>query len=156
MIAAVLAFALAAQAATSAAPALSADEQELKATYEAWITAWNTADLKTIGDIASGTFGFGRDVPFPRPPAASADSYQRGLQSYFNIMDDVSYESNSTNYKVVGSTGMVWGYYAQTTKQKSGPSRTVYGRQSLTFVKQGGKWRLLLYHRSAFPSEFVR
>lgn len=148
--------ALVLQPIASVAPQLTAEEQQLKTTYEAWIGAWNIGDIKTIGEIASANFGFGRDVPFPRPPARDRASYENGLRGYFSIMDEIGYEADSTNYKVIGSTGFVWGYYSQTTKQKSGPSRTVYGRQSLTFVKDGGKWKLLMYHRSDFPSEFTR
>ena len=151
-----LAVMLLAQLSPSGVASLTAEEQQLKATYEAWIDAWNTGKIEIIGEIASANFGFGRDVPFPRPPARNRATYENGLRGYFNLMDDIGYEADSTNYRVVGSTGFVWGYYSQTTKQKTGPSRTVYGRQSLTFIKEAGKWKLMMYHRSNFPSEFTR
>lgn len=128
----------------------------LRATYEEWIRAWNRRDIKTIAEISSDAFGFGRDVPFARSAAASRAAYENGLEGYMKLMDTISYEAQFTEYKVIGNTGFVWGFYGQTTKQITGPSRTVFGRQSLTFLLQDGKWRMVFYHRSALPNEFVR
>ena len=57
------------------------------------------------------------------------------------------------NYSVVGDTGLAWGHYACTTKQKDGPQRTIYLRYAHTFAKRDGKWRLVMYHRSLMTSE---
>jgi sugar lactone lactonase YvrE/ketosteroid isomerase-like protein len=137
------------------APSARPDAASLRAAFDAWIDAWNRRDIPAIAAIGGG-FGFGRDVPFARRGAADRAGYEQGLAGYMDLMEVIDYEAHHTEVEVSGDTGLVWGFYAQTTQQKGGPLRTVYGRQSLTFLWRDGGWRLAFYHRSALPNEFVR
>src|SRR4029450_11534654 len=83
------------------------------------------------------------------------DSFRRAIEQYFNIIDFIRITPHTAEFRVVGNTGLVWGHYAQTTKQKSGVVRTVYLRFAHTYVKIDGMWTLLLYHRSLLPNEDV-
>ena len=130
--------------------------EELKKTYQDWIKAWNERNVEAIGEISWPNYGFGRDVPFLREPATNKSSYIRGLESYMKMMEDISYKDHFSSFKIIDDVGFVDGFYEQTTQQRAGPSRTLYGRQSLVFLKRDNKWVLIHYHRSSLPNEFIR
>ncbi len=132
------------------------DVKSLETTYNNWVEAWNNLDSKTVAEISWGNYGFGRDVPFLRNGANNMESYQQGIQNYMESMEKIGYSVYHSNFKIIDSVGLVDGFYAQTTKPKDGPLRTVYGRQSLVFTMRDGKWKMIHYHRSALPNEFVR
>lgn len=141
----------------SIAPLLAQTQEEnLNATYQRWIKAWNEKDAPTVAEIAWGTYGFGRDAAFLRKGATDKDSYEKGIQGYMNSMVAISYAEQFSNIKIMDGVGFIDGYYEQTTQQINGPKRTVYGRHSLVFMKQNGDWHLTHYHRSPIPNEFVR
>ena len=131
------------------------DRDDLQAAQERYLKAWEARDIDTIVEIEGGTSaGFGYTTAFPRQ-WQDKDSFRRAIEQYFNIMDFIRITPQTAELRVVGNTGLVWGHYAQTTKQKSGVVRTVYLRFAHTYVKIDGKWTLLLYHRSLIPNEDV-
>ncbi|GAB4237468.1 MAG: hypothetical protein Tsb0034_12630 [Ekhidna sp.] len=132
------------------------DLDALKQTYADWVEAWNAKDAKRVAAISWGNFGFGRDAPFPRSGATDSLAYERGIGGYMDSMERIDYQVYYTNYRIVDGIGLIDGFYAQTTKPKDGPLRTVYGRQSLVLSKRNGRWKMIHYHRSALPNEFIR
>lgn len=132
------------------------DMDSLKSTYRRWVEAWTSLDAKTVTQISWGTYGFGRDVPFVRSGTPDSDRYQAGIQRYMDSMEVLDYEVSHSSFRIVDGIGLIDGFYSQTTKQKDGPLRTVYGRQSLVFSKRNGKWKMIHYHRSSLPNEFIR
>ena len=130
--------------------------ENLKTTYNNWVQAWNELDAKKVAEISGGNYGFGRDVPFARDRNDDNSSYEQNYQRYMNSMETIGYEVYHSNFRIVDGIGLVDGFYAQTTKPKDGPLRTVYGRQSLVLSNKSGKWKIIHYHRSALPNEFVR
>lgn len=141
---------------TLSATAQQAQVESLKNTYANWIKAWNDKDAGTVAKISWGNYGFGRDVPFLRNGAKDMASYEKGIQGYMDSMLTISYKQYYTEYKIIDGVGFVDGFYAQTTQQTNGPLRTVYGRQSLVFLKKDGQWKMTHYHRSSLPDEFIR
>ena len=131
-------------------------ESDLKERYAEWIDAWNNKDAKKIAEISWGNYGVGRDVPFMRKGATSIEVYEKGIKEYLDSMEEINYKEYYTNYRVIDYVGLVDGFYAQTTQQKNGVKRTIYGRQSIVFLKRGKKWKMEHYHRSPLPNEFVR
>ncbi len=128
----------------------------LEDTYQKWIKAWNDRDAKTVAEISWQNYGFGRDVPFLRNGAKDLESYEEGILRYMESMAKIEYSVYFTNFKIIDSVGLIDGYYAQTTQQINSLIRTVYGRQSLVFLKVDGSWKLIHYHRSQLPDEFIR
>jgi ketosteroid isomerase-like protein len=55
-------------------------------------------------------------------------------------------------YRVIGNTGIMWGYFMEEVKPKDGPVSTVYSRVTNTWIKSDGRWRVILAHDSAIPS----
>ena len=130
--------------------------QSLKDTYARWIKAWNDQNAEMVAKISWENYGFGRDVPFMRTGTTDSVAYKSGMANYMASMRIIDYKEHQTDYRIIESTGLINGFYAQTTQQENGPLRTVYGRQSLVFIKQNGNWKMVHYHRSALPNEFVR
>jgi ketosteroid isomerase-like protein len=132
------------------------DLGDLKAAQEACLKAWGAKDLDALVEFEGATSaGFGHTTAFPRPQSPDKDSFRRGLEQYFNAMESIRITPHTAQFRVLGDTGLVWGHYAQTTKQKGGVIRTVYLRFAHTYMRIDGKWRLVLYHRSLIPNEDV-
>ena len=134
-------------------PVSADDLDDLKATNERYTNAWNTRDLDTILEIENAS-GFGYSTAFPRP-LLGKEQLRKPYAQYFEMMEVVLVKTYKDEYRIIGNTGLVWGLYSQTTKQKNGPFRTVYLRHASTYVKSEGKWKLVLYHRSLIPSENI-
>lgn len=138
---------------------LLAQEQNVESlglTYDSWVRAWNDRDAAGVAEISWGNFGFGRDTPFPRSGSNDQMAYQNGIQRYMDSMETLDYKVYYSNVRIVDQIGLIDGYYAQTTKPRDGSLRTVYGRQSLIFSWREGRWKMIHYHRSALPNEFIR
>jgi len=134
-------------------PVSADDLDDLKATTQRYANAWNTRDLDTILEIEDAS-GFGYSTAFPRP-LIDKEQLRKAYARYFEMMELIRVTTYKDEYRVIGNTGLVWGLYSQTTKQKNGPLRTVYLRHASTYVKSEGKWKLVLYHRSFIPSENI-
>ncbi|NIS72177.1 MAG: DUF4440 domain-containing protein [Proteobacteria bacterium] len=134
-------------------PVIADDLDDLKATNERYMNAWNTRDLDTLLEIEDAS-GFGHSSAFPRP-LMDKEQLRKLYTWYFETMDLILIRIYKDEHRVIGNTGLVWGHYSQATKQKNGPVRTVYVRHASTYVKSEGKWKLVLYHRSLIPSEEI-
>ncbi|MFC1693805.1 YybH family protein [Candidatus Latescibacterota bacterium] len=130
----------------------SGDVTSLKATHQKYLKAWSDRDIDTIVEIGTGAVGFGHSTAFPRP-IRIRDTFRKQVQQFYDMMEIFTIKILTENYHVVGDTGLAWGHYACTTKQKDGPQRTIYLRYAHTFAKRDGKWRLVMYHRSLMTSE---
>lgn len=136
---------------------VSADDlDDLKAAQERYLKAWEARDIDTIVEFEGGTAaGFGYTTAFPRP-LLTKEAFRQAMEQYFNnIIDFIRITPHTADFRVLGNTGLVWGHYAQTTKQKSSLIRTVYIRFAHTYMKIDGTWRLVLYHRSLIPNEDI-
>jgi hypothetical protein len=58
----------------------------------------------------------------------------------------------NNQYKVVGNTGIIWGYATSILKLKGGQPQMKQSRTSSTWIKVDGKWMVLSGHTSAIPS----
>ena len=125
----------------------SGDVASLKATHQKYLKAWSDWDIDTIVEIGTGAAGFGHSTAFPRPVRVR-DTFREGVKSFYDMMEVFTINILTENYNVVGDTGVAWGHYACTTKQKAGPQRTLYLRYAHTFSRIDGKWSLVMYHRS--------
>ena len=130
----------------------SGDVASLKATHQKYLKAWSDRDIDTIVEIGTGASGFGHSTAFPRP-IRIRDTFREQVQQFYDMMDVFTIKILTENYRVVGDTGLAWGHYACTTKQKDGPQRTIYLRYTHTFAESDGKWKLVMYHRSMITSE---
>ena len=130
------------------------DEDDLKAAYETLIQAWNTNDAETIASmIYPGAVNMDAGEPFPSlaPLKNTEAQITQSMKMLFDSLDFIRLSPYNLQYKVVGNTGIIWGFFATNYKAKGQPASTGYVRVAATYVKSDGKWLCLLNHMSAIP-----
>jgi hypothetical protein len=55
-------------------------------------------------------------------------------------------------YRVIGNTGLVWGYHRDAIKPKDGQLQSYLHRALLVYVKVDGRWLRAATHQSAVPN----
>jgi len=134
---------------------LGADVDDLKATCEKMVQAFNSFDAHTIAGLDyPGHVGFYVDGSFPEitPIENTVAETAASIQEFFDTLDSLSITLVNPQYRVVENTGIMWGYETASIKYKDGPVRTFHSRITQTFVKKDGKWLLLTIHMSYIPT----
>ena len=130
-------------------PALAADVDDLKATYEKAVKAYNSRDDAWFATFDDKAVSFHPTAPF----AIDGDAHNKqAIKSFWGTMDSSVFSPVNTKFRVIGSTGLVWGHYAFANKPKDGGMRTSYGRFTTVCTKSGGKWIIVSSHYSPIPS----
>ena len=135
--------------------ARAGDVDDLKAANEAFIEAVNKQDSSAMLASSHDEYvSYGANAVFPsdRKGRSKADRRQGMEKNVFPNRERFSVTLINPQYRVVGTTGIVWGHVRRVQKLKDGPQETQTGRFLDTWVKSGGKWVLLASHRSAVPS----
>jgi len=134
--------------------ARAADVDDLKAANEAYIEAINKRDISVL--LASRhdeLVSYGPNAVFARDfKGPSKVDRQQGWENWFADRERFTVTRINLQYRVVGTTGIVWGHTRNVVKRKDGPQETRTRRLLATWVKSGGKWVLLAAGRSAVPS----
>ena len=134
--------------------ARGADVDDLKAASEAFIEAVNRQDVSEM--LASShdeyvDFGLNAVFPNDRKGRSRADRRQE-TANFFAYRERFNVTLINPQYRVVGTTGIVWGHGRVVEKRKDGPQKTRTDRFLTTWVKSGGKWLRLAFHLSVVPS----
>ncbi len=134
------------------APVLAHGDEirDLKAAFEAEISAVNARDLETLmGTQHEQVIALSPASPSPVDGKAAR---RQGYQKLFETMETFRVTPNNPQYRVVGDTGVVWGTYTIESKPKGGPAATASVRFSRTYIKANGQWQLFVYHVSPVPA----
>ena len=134
---------------------LGSDLDDLKAAYNQTIKAWNSQDAEILASLSyPGFIEIERDSPFAFEfPIENADiAILDVLHNWFSTLEFLKVTSINCKFRVIGDTGIMWGYYSAEIKPKDGPVHTEYARETQTWVKSKGKWLLLIKHISPIPS----
>ena len=134
--------------------ARAADVDDLKAAEEAYVAAFNKQDVSAILASQHDEYvSYGPNAVFPndRKGRSKAD-LQQGSENFFANREHSTTTPINPQYRVVGTTGVVWGHTRSVVKRKDGPQQTFRRRFTSTWVKSGGKWLRLSQHLSAIPS----
>ena len=128
----------------------SADElEEFKAALEKYTIACTNLDAEAMAEIESEAIGFSSGGRMHPRDHATMYKERRiaGLKIYRSKFE--VYESTITYdiVKVVDNTGIACGYFIDKMKPIGGELETIQGRQSVTYLKKNGQWKLILYHR---------
>ena len=127
-----------------------ADVDDLKATFEQGIAALNKRDLDAWSTFWHDQIvAFGPVSPFPTDGKAAR---RQVFQSLFNNSESFTATPINPQYRVIGTTGIVWGHFMTAVKQKDGPMQTTFGRLLVTYTKVDGRWLLVATHGSRIPS----
>jgi ketosteroid isomerase-like protein len=130
-------------------PALAADVDDLKATYEKAVTAYNSHDDAFFGSVHDACVYYAPYSPFAIKGKAA---YQKSIKTIWAAMESSTFRAINPQFLVSGSTGVVWGHYALAVKLKDGPMTSTFGRFTVTCAKSDGKWLVVSSHYSAIPS----
>ena len=134
----------------------SSDLDEFKAVVEKYNQAFNSMDAETIAEMNyPGSVIIESDAPFPNVHP-TPEAFKEGLQNWFSTIESLNYFHIYPQFKVVGNTGVMWGIGGGMIKRKDGSVETSYGRETHTWVKSGGKWRILTTHLSKFPLDDLK
>jgi len=131
------------------APVLAGDVDDLKATFEKAVMAYNSHDDAFFGAVHDTTVYYPPTSPFAIKGKAAQ---QKSVKGVWAAMESTAFEPINAQFLVSGSTGVVWGHYALAMKLKDGPMRTAFGRFTVTCAKTDGKWLVVSSHYSAVPS----
>ena len=118
---------------------LGADLDDLKAANERMVKAANSLDAAAIASmIHPGFVLFGRDSAFalvaPTEPKQAEATLRTLLQNGFATAESLNTTPVNTQYRVIGNTGIVWGYSTVVTKPKGGPLQTTQSRVTWTWI----------------------
>ena len=127
-----------------------ADIDELKAAFEHHIHMVNTHDLDAfIATVYDGVAGFLIASPFP---VDGQEVIRQSLQTMLANTESNTFTPINPQFRVIGTTGVVWSHHVVVRKPKDGPRTTVFGRSTFTFVKTDGQWLCVSFHHSFLPS----
>jgi len=135
---------------TAASPAQGEEVDTLRASFEREIGAFNARDLETLmSNQHEQVIALNPASPTPSDGKAAR---RQGYQARFAAPERVTVTPKNPQFRVIDTTGLVWGEYSITTTPKDQPPTTVAVRFTRTYVKSGGQWLLVLYHVAPVPA----
>ena len=126
-----------------------ADIDDLRAAEEQAIAALNRRDLNAFMALHHDqVVVFVADAPFP---VVGKEALQQGTQTFF-ANESITLTPINPQYRIIGTTGIVWAHDMVAIKPKDGPMQTYFNRTMATYTKVDGKWLVVAVHLSAIPS----
>lgn len=119
--------------------------EDLKRTHEAALKAYKSRDL--VGYLAS----FHDDITIfytGIPPLYGKDSFRDQTESAWEMSESFEMNWYNITYRVFGDTGIVLCKLTAIFRLKNGQELRYNDRASITYVRQDGKWRVVLIHSS--------
>jgi ketosteroid isomerase-like protein len=126
------------------------DIDDLKVAFEQIVGAYNAQNLDAWAALChDNVVSFQLFSPFPVDgKAALRQAHQTTLAN----SESATTTLINPQFRVIGTTGVVWAYLALGVKPKDGPLTTVFARSTFTFTKSDGRWRMVVSHISRLPS----
>src|SRR5215831_8106065 len=132
--------------------ATMADIDDLQAAFAQAVEALNTCNLDAFAALVhDDAVYFGPNPPFPLEGKAAR---QQLFQWSSTNNESVTVTPMKPQFRVIGTTGIVWMHLALMRKPKDGPMTNVADItcSTWTFVKPDGQWLLVAEHHSLLPS----
>lgn len=127
-----------------------ADIDEIKATFDQAVGAFNSRNLETfLSCWHDQVVLFDPDTPFPVDGKAA---FRQAVQAIFANSESAFFVPINPQFRVIGNVGVAWGHFALPVKPKDGPMQTTFGRVTITFTKSDEKWLAVAQHLSRIPS----
>ena len=129
-----------------------ADIDDLKATFEQIVGVINRRDPNAYASyFHEQMVAFPPFFPFAVDCKAAARQFAEANLANPNT-ESTSFTPLNPQYRVIGSTGIVWGHTALSLKPKDGPLSTSFIRFTFVLVKTEGKWLEACVHFSQLPT----
>ena len=130
-----------------------ADElEEFKKALKRYTTVWENFDAENAqaaAEIEAEAIGFsssGRMTPMDHATMDINRAIVR-MKRYQARFEVFEFSETWVKVKVIGNTGIACGHFTIKKKTIGGPLETIQGRESLTYLKKDGQWKMVLYHR---------
>jgi len=128
-----------------------ADLDDLQAAFEQVVAAMNTRNLDAFSTLVHNEkVYFGPASPFPlEGKAARLQHFQR----VSTTNESVTVTPIKPQFRVIGTTGIVWLHFALMRKPKDGSMTNVADIvcATLIFAKSDGNWLMVAEHQSRLP-----
>jgi uncharacterized protein (TIGR02246 family) len=137
---------------------LADDEGELEAAFEKALDGLNDHDLDAFlkawhpgAVLVAGNYVF----PVDRLDAGD-ELWAQIFEDFFETTRKIRYTPVNVDFRVLGSTGLVWGFTQIVVEPKEGPDEIQNLRLTASFVKSDGKWLIASWHNSVPPERNPR
>lgn len=135
-------------------PVVGDDLEDLKAAHARTMKALVTGDvdlwLASLHD-EQVRFNRGSQQPTDLKGMDKATLRKEMKAGYANI-ERYTITPVDLRYRVIGDTGLVWGYHVDSYKDKESPGTVTISRITAVYARTGGKWLRVLTHISALPA----
>jgi ketosteroid isomerase-like protein len=130
------------------------DLDDLKASFKAEIEALDSRNLdNALALVHDGIVLFSLFSPFP---VSGKDQFRQAVQEYFANYERATFAPVNPQFRIIGTTGVAWGYYQLSAKLKDGPSGYFHGRYLFTYTQADGKWLIISMHLSPLTAASVQ
>ena len=129
--------------------ALADELEDFKAALERYTNACKNLDAEAMFEIESEAMGLSQSGRMKPRDHGTIDKDRRiaGLKRYRAKFEFFESITTYDKVKVVGNTGIACGHFTDKMKPIGGDLETIQGRQSVTYIKKDGYWKMVLYHR---------
>ena len=127
-----------------------ADLDDLQTAFEQVVAATNARNLDAFSALVHDEAVFFNLVsPFPVEGKAARQQFFRTVSA---AHESVTITPSKPQFRIIGTTGMVWTHATHAHKPKDGAMITIFVRSTYTFAKTDGKWLMVAEHHSRLPS----
>ena len=122
---------------------------EFKAALELYTKACKNLDAEAMAELEAEAIGFSQSGRM-KPRDHSAFDKERRIAGFKKYRAKYEVYESIVTYdviKVVDNTGIACGHFTDKRKPIGGELETIKGRQTVTFTKKDGQWKMVLYHR---------
>lgn len=128
------------------------DIADLKAANEAEVNALHARDVDAyLASLHPEEVSYFATEAFPVDYKGESEKRRRAVENFFANVEQLRITSINKQYRVIDTTGLVWGHVKVEIKPKDGSLQIRYYRGMWVYVKSGGKWLRLSRHVSAIP-----
>jgi len=127
-----------------------ADIDDLKTVFECLTESFSSGNLEAFAEH------FDENATLYTPLSPFSVNGRLSVKQFYQDLaaqaESVATSRVSNEFRVVGTTGVVWGYTTFMVKFKDGPLKMFFIRQTWTFAKSNGKWTVIAAHYSRLPT----
>lgn len=126
--------------------ALAQDLGDLEKVFHEGTQALDARDLDAaVARVDENVVVFSLFSPFP---IKGKSGFRQAVKEYFENYEKAEFAPASPQFRILGDTGVAWGYYQLTATLKDGPPAYFHGRYLFTYARSDGKWWVTSQHYS--------
>lgn len=126
------------------------DVESLKTAFEQDVKALTSLNLDMLMAATHEEIVlYGSSSP---APVEGKEAYRQYYQQAFANAESLSLTPHNPQFRVIGTTGIVWGLSTNATKLKNGSITTYAIRYIFTYAEVDGKWLRVAVHSSRPPT----